>query len=258
MSVLIPSLRLDGKVALITGCGPGIGRALAVGLAAAGADVAVSDLPQHLDHVEACATVIRELGRAALAVELDVTDVPSIETGVEVVRDHFGRVDILVNNAGINIVKPAFEHTQQDWDLTYGINLRGAFFCAQSVGRLMAARGGGKIINIVSQFGLVGFEGRAAYSASKGGLVSLTRTLAVEWAEHRINVNAIAPTYTATVHNSEVREDAEFVQRFTARIPLGRLGVPEDLIGAAVFLASPGADMITGQTLAVDGGWTAW
>ena len=122
----------------------------------------------------------------------------------------------------------------------------------------MAAQGRGKIINVASQFGLVGYPGRAAYSASKGGIVNLTRTLAVEWAEHHITVNAIAPTYTATVHNEALRVDPGFVRAYTERIPLGRLGIPEDLIGAVVYLASPSADMVTGQTLAIDGGWTAW
>jgi 2-deoxy-D-gluconate 3-dehydrogenase len=257
MSVVVPSLRLDTQVALITGCGPGIGRALALGLAVAGADVATSELPQQLPLVEDTSAAVRALGREALALGLDVTDLDSIAAGVEAVRAHFGRIDILVNNAGVNIVKPAFDLTAEDWDLTYGINLRGAFFCSQAVARLMAAQGGGKIINVASQFGLVGYPGRAAYSASKGGLVNLTRALAVEWGQYRIRVNAIAPTYTATVHNAELREDPDFVAAFVDRIPLGRLGLPEDLIGAVVFLASPSADLVTGQTLAIDGGWTA-
>jgi NAD(P)-dependent dehydrogenase (short-subunit alcohol dehydrogenase family) len=257
MAVVVPSLRVDSQVALVTGCGPGIGRALALGLAAAGADVATTELPPQMTLAEETGAAIRALGREALALSLDVTDLDSIAAAVETVRAHFGRIDILVNNAGVNIVKPAFELTAEDWDLTYGINLRGAFFCSQAVARVMAAQGGGKIINVASQFGLVGYPGRAAYSASKGGLVNLTRTLAVEWGKHRIRVNAIAPTYTATVHNAELREDPDFVSSFVDRIPLGRLGLPEDLIGAVVYLASPSADMVTGQTLAIDGGWTA-
>jgi 2-deoxy-D-gluconate 3-dehydrogenase len=258
MAMILPSLRVDGKVALITGCGPGIGRALALGLAAAGADVAATELPDRLWLAEEDATAVRQLGREALTVPLDVTDLDSITAGVEAVHAHFGRIDVLVNNAGVNVVKPAFDITPQDWDLTHNVNLRGVFFVSQAVGRLMAARGQGKIVNVASQFGLVGYPNRATYSASKGGIVALTKTLAVEWAEHHITVNAIAPTYTATVHNDALRDDPAFVREYVERIPLGRLGIPEDLVGAVVYLASPSADMVTGQTIAIDGGWTAW
>lgn len=258
MTVVVPSLRLDGQVALITGCGAGIGRALAIGLAHAGADIAATELPAQLFLAEENAAAVRALGRAACVTPLDVTDLASIAAAVDAVREQFGRIDILINNAGVNIVKPAFDITPEDWDLTHHVNLRGVFFCSQAVGRVMAAQGRGKIINVASQFGLVGYRGRAAYAASKGGVVTLTRTLAVEWAPYGITVNAIAPTYTATVHNVVARDDPAFVAELVARIPLGRLGQPEDLIGAVVYLASPSADMVTGQTLAVDGGWTAW
>jgi 2-deoxy-D-gluconate 3-dehydrogenase len=258
MAMILPSLRVDGKVALITGCGPGIGRALALGMAAAGADIAATELAERLPLAEENAAAVRALGRAALAMPLDVTEVDSIAAGVEAVQRHFGRIDVLVNNAGVNIVKPAFDITPDDWDLTHNVNLRGLFFVSQAVGRLMAAQGQGKIVNVASQFGLVGYPNRATYGASKGGIVALTKTLAVEWAEYRITVNAIAPTYTATVHNAALRDDPAFVREYVERIPLGRLGIPEDLVGAVVYLASPSADMVTGQTIAIDGGWTAW
>ncbi len=258
MAVIIPSQRVDDKVVLITGCGAGIGRALALGLAAAGAHVAATEMERQLFLAEQNAADVEALGRRALVTPLDVTDVDSIASGVATVRDHFGRIDVLVNNAGVNVVKPAFDITPQDWDLTHNVNLRGVFFCSQAVGRVMAEQGRGKIINVASQFGLVGYHGRATYSASKAGVVNLTRTLAVEWARYHITVNAIAPTYTATVHNVVGRDDPDFVRELVDRIPLGRLGLPEDLIGAVVYLASPSADMVTGQTLAIDGGWTAW
>ena len=251
-------MRLDGQVALVTGCGPGIGRALALGMAHAGADVAATEMPERVGLAESTANDVRALGRRALALGLDVTDTASISAGVQAVAEQFGHLDILICNAGVNIVRPAFDITPHDWDLTMAVNLRGTFFCAQAAGRLMAAQGRGRIISVASQFGLVGFEGRGAYAASKGGIVNLTRTLAVEWAAHGITVNAIAPTYTATVHNAALRDDPAFVEYYTRRIPRGRLGLPEDLIGAVVFLASPSADMVTGQILAVDGGWTAW
>ncbi len=258
MAIIIPSQRVDGKVVLITGCGAGIGRALALGLAAAGADVAATEMPAQLFLAERNAVDVEALGRRALVEALDVTDLDSIASAVAAVREHYGRIDILVNNAGVNIVKPAFEITAEDWDLTHNVNLRGLFFCSQAVGRVMAEQGRGKIINVASQFGLVGYYGRATYSASKAGVVNLTRTLAVEWARYHITVNAIAPTYTATVHNVVGRDDPAFVRELVDRIPLGRLGLPEDLVGAVVYLASPSADMVTGQTLAIDGGWTAW
>jgi 2-deoxy-D-gluconate 3-dehydrogenase len=258
MAIVVPSQRVDGKVALITGCGAGIGRALALGLAAAGADIVATEMPAQLFLAEQNAVDVRALERRALALALDVCDLDSIASAVAAVREQFGRIDVLVNNAGVNIVKPAFEITAEDWDLTHSVNLRGVFFVSQAVGRVMAEQGRGKIINVASQFGLVGYHGRATYSASKAGVVNLTRTLAVEWAQYHITVNAIAPTYTATVHNVVGREDPAFVQELVDRIPLGRLGLPEDLIGAVVYLASPSADLVTGQTLAIDGGWTAW
>jgi 2-dehydro-3-deoxy-D-gluconate 5-dehydrogenase len=258
MTVIIPSQRVDGKVALVTGCGAGIGRALALGLAAAGADVAATEMRPQLFLAEQNAADVRAIGRQAIAITMDVADLESIASAVAAVREHFGRIDVLINNAGVNIVKPALEITADDWDLTHTVNLRGVFFCSQTVGRVMIEQGRGKIINVASQFGLVGYRGRATYSAAKAGLVNLTRTLAVEWAEYHITVNAIAPTYTATVHNTAGRDNPEFVRELVDRIPLGRLGLPEDLIGAVVYLASPSADMVTGQTLAIDGGWTAW
>ncbi len=255
----LPSMRVDGKVALVTGAGTGLGQAIAIGLAQAGADVVLTELPGREAAGESTATSIRVLGRRALVCALDVTRLPMIETAVDQALSQFGRIDILVNNAGINIPRKALEVTEEDWDRVLDINLKGVFFTAQAVARrAMVPGGGGKIINMASQNGVIGFYDRAAYCASKAGVVNLTRVLALEWAPHRINVNAVGPTFIDTpltqpmfAANPGFREDV------LRRIPLGRIGRPEDVVGAVVFLASPAADLVTGHTLLVDGGWTA-
>lgn len=254
---VLPAMHVSGKTALVTGAGSGLGRSIALALAEAGADVAITELASRLQNARAVADSIRAMGRKALLVRLDVTSVKGIQRAVHEVMKGFSRIDILVNNAGINVPKQALDVTEEDWDRVLDVNLKGAFFCAQAVGREMVRRGSGKIINIASQNGVVGYHDRAAYCSSKAGLVNLTRVLAIEWAPHQVNVNAVAPTFVLTPLTEKMFANATFSREIHRRIPLGRLGTPQDIVGAVVFLASPAADLITGHTLLVDGGWTA-
>lgn len=252
-----PDFGLEGKVALVTGSGSGIGRILALGLAQAGASIVVTDLPDKRDAAEDTARKVQELGKRALVADLDVTEVRSIEATVRRALDAFTRIDILVNNAGVIARGKALEVTEEDWDRVLDINLKGAFFVSQASARAMVERGGGKIVNVASVNGIVGSPGRAAYTASKAGLINLTRTLAAEWAEHSINVNAIGPTYLLTPLTQKLFDDETFREAYFRRQPIQRFGRPEDLVGAVVYLASPASDLVTGHTLMVDGGWTA-
>ena len=254
----IPSVRVDDQIALVTGSGRGIGEAIALGLAAHGAHLVITDLPDRLGPAEAVAeTIRRDYARRALVVPLDVTDIASINATIATTIEHYGRLDILVNNAGINIPKFALDVTEEDWDKVLDINLKGLFFCCQAAGRQMIGQGRGKIINIASQMGVVGYQRRAAYCSAKAGVVNLTRVLAFEWAQHGIRVNAIGPTFIETELSAPFWRDAAFKADVLSRIPLGYIGKPEDIIGAVVYLASPAADLVTGHTLLVDGGWTA-
>ena len=254
---VLPSMRVDGRVALVTGAGSGLGRSIALALAQAGASLVVTDLPARIGNARQTESRIRKLGRESLTVSLNVTSLKSIERMVEKATERFGRIDILVNNAGINISKPALEVTEEDWDRILDVNLKGVFFCSQAVARGMIRRKSGKIVNVASQNGVIGYYNRAAYCSSKAGVVNLTRVLAIEWARKNINVNAIGPTFVRTPLTEKLFQDPGFSREVLSRIPLGRLGRPEDITGAVVFLASPAADLITGHTLLVDGGWTA-
>ena len=169
----------------------------------------------------------------------------------------YGRLDVVVCNAGIEIVAPVADLAEEDWDRVVDVNLKGLFFCCQAAGRYMAEHGGGRIVNIASQHGLVGFYMRTAYCASKAGVVNLTRVLALEWARHGITVNAVAPTFVIHEANAAAYDNADYRNLILGSIPLGRLAKPEDVAGAVLYLVSPAAEMVTGHTLAVDGGWTA-
>jgi len=253
---------LTGAVALVTGTGPGgLGEAASHALAAAGARLVVTELPDRLDRAEATAAAIRaQHGVAAVAVPLDVTDPASIEACVAAaVAAHGGRIDVLVNNAGLNVPQMAFDVTEDAWDRVLDVNLKGLFFTAQAVGRRMRDQSpaGGSIVNISSQMGIVGYTMRAAYCSSKAGVVNLSRVLAFEWAEHAIRVNTVCPTFVETPLTRPMFEDAAFKEDVYRRIPLGRLATPEDVAHAVVYLAGPGAAMVTGHALLVDGGWTA-
>ena len=252
-------LNLDGMTALVTGSGRGIGSALAFGLAQAGASVALSDVPEQLPGARETAERIKGEGVDSRTYSLDVLDLANIRrTVAEVVRD-FGRLDILVNNAGIRRRQPALEVTEDNWDAVIDTNLKGPFFCAQAAARVMIEQGGGRIINISSQLAIIAGENRAAYCASKAGLANLTRVLALEWIKYGITVNAIGPgpTETPGLLAADTRSAAELDADLSASMPLGRRMLPEELVGAAVYLASPSASATTGHLLIVDGGWTA-
>jgi len=250
-----PSFDVAGKVALVTGAARGIGRACALALARAGADVALGFRAR--DAGGDVADTIRALGRRALPLQMDVTRRAEIAAAVAEAHRAFGRIDVLVNNAGIGPPNPAASVTEDDFDATLDVNLKGTFFVSQEVGRLMIAAGGGRIVNLSSQAGFVALPTEAVYCMTKAAIAHLTKCLAVEWAPHGINVNAVAPTFIRTPGTVKWLADEQFRRDLLARIPLGRVGEPSDVAAAVVFLASPAASMITGATLMIDGGWTA-
>lgn len=249
----MPSLRLDGRVALVTGGSRGLGLGMALALAHAGADIALAARTKH-ELEEAC-EMIQKVGRQSLALPTDVSDISAAQSMVNAAADHFGRLDILVNAAGINIRQPVDTFTEADWDRLMAINLKGAFFACQEAARRMRPQGKGKIINV----GSVAFEiivpNVALYAISKGGLRQMTRSLAVEWACDSIYVNAIAPGRFWTKMTDAVFSDKSLYKSAIAPIPLGRPGTAADLAGATVLLASDASDYITGQTIVIDGGW---
>ena len=251
---------LQGNIALITGTGSGIGQAVAVALAAEGALTAITELPDRLDLAQETAARIEAAGGRAVVLPLDVTKLDDIPRCVADTVALEGRIDILVNNAGINIRRDAFDVTEEDWDAVQRVNLKGVFFMAQAVGRQMRDQEpqGGTIINMASIMGLIGYFQRAAYCSSKGGVVNLTRVLAVEWAPYNIRVNAVCPTFVDTPLTQPMFEaNPHFLDDILQRTLLGRLATPEEVAAAVVFLAGPGASMVHGHALAVDGGWTA-
>jgi len=247
---------LEGKVALVSGGGRGIGRAIALALAENGAHVAVSSRTT-ADLEETCRLVGLK-GADCVAIKADVSDVSQVRNMVEQAFGWKGRLDILVNSAGINIQRFALDVSEEDWDKVIDVNLKGTFFACQAAGKKMIPQGGGKIINVTSQMSFVGFYKRAAYCASKGGVTQLTKVLAVEWAPHKINVNCIAPTFVLTPLTEPMFKDREFYDEVLRRIPMGKLATLDDVADAAVYLASRASDMVTGSTILVDGGWVAW
>jgi NAD(P)-dependent dehydrogenase (short-subunit alcohol dehydrogenase family) len=245
------------SVALVTGASEGIGAATALALAQAGYDIAVADL--RTDDLARTVRSIEAAGRRALAVALDLRNPASIEAAFKSVQDAFGRIDVLVNNAGVTLRKSALDTTPADWNQVIGTNLTGSFFATQAMGRhLIAARRPGCIVTIASAHGVVGFRDRSAYGVSKAALIHMTKMLAIEWAEHRIRLNAIAPGTVETPSRAQFLADPDARQTMLARIPLGRFGNAEEIAAAAVYLASPAASYITGQTLLLDGGLTAY
>lgn len=251
-----PSLGVEGKIAVVVGASRNIGRAITLGLANAGADVVVAS--RTVPDLESVAEEIRAVGRKALVQKVDVTRAADIKAMADAAIAEFGRIDILVNNAGININKSCLDMTEEDWDLVLDTNLKSYFLASQAVGRYMVEQKYGKIINISSTFGLVGFENRTAYASSKGGVGQLTKVLAIEWGPYNVNVNAIAPTATRTTINEDLFANEDWQKWMLERLPVKKFAMPIDMVGAAIFLASDAAGMVTGITLPVDGGWTAW
>jgi gluconate 5-dehydrogenase/2-deoxy-D-gluconate 3-dehydrogenase len=252
----LSSFSLAGLTSLVTGAGQGIGRALAIGLAAAGARVVVTDVDREL--AARVAEVIRAEGAEAVARALDVSRPDVIDHVVAEIAREVGPIDILVNNAGIrDRSAESLGTTVAEWDEVFAVNVRGPFLLSRAVVPGMAARGGGSIVNIASQLGLVGVAGRPAYTASKGALINLTRTLALEWAPRRIRVNAVAPGPIHSPFTERFRDDPVVNARFQEATPLGAWPEPDEVVGAVVYLASPASRFATGSVLVVDGGFTA-
>jgi len=247
-------MRLQGKVAMVTGSTKGIGRAVAIGYAEEGATVIVCGRSEDL--AKNLAGELTGKGRKAVALRLDVTNVDSVNQVVAQVVKQFGRIDILVNNAGISPIWKRVEETGKDaWDQIIATNLTGAFLCAQAVGKVMIKQKSGKIINITSVGGKVALPRLVAYCASKAGIISLTQVLAAEWAQHNILVNAIGPSYVETEFTAGLRGNQAIYDDLKNKNLLKRFARPEEIVGAAIFLASDESNYITGQTLFVDGGW---
>lgn len=248
--------QLDNRVALVTGGAGGLGLVFARALAGAGADVAL--LGRRAEAVQAAAELVAaESGRRALGVAADVTNPEQVCAAVGHIRAELGRLDILVNSAGINIRRPTLEFSLDEWRKVVDVSLTGALICSQAAVPGMIQAGWGRVINISSMLGLVGLAERSAYTAAKGGLIQLTRTMSIEWAQHNVTVNALAPGPFLTELNRPVLNDPAAFQAFVQKLPIGRWGEPDELAGAIVFLASQASSFMTGSVLTVDGGWTA-
>lgn len=251
-----PRFNLNGDVALVTGAARGLGRAISLALANAGADIALG-----LRDVNTGADVAQEietLGRRAIRLQMDVAHKDQIFRAVDQAVQHFGKLDILVNNAGVAPENPAENVREEDFDLTLAVNLKGTFFASQAAGRVMIRQARGRIINMSSQAGFVALPTESIYCMTKAGIAHLTKCLAIEWGKYNITVNAVAPTFIRTPGTESALATPEFRADTIERIAaLHRIGEPMDVAGAVVFLASPSASLITGHTILIDGGWTA-
>jgi len=252
--MILNRFRLDNQVATITGGTKGLGKAIAVALAEAGADIAVVSRNDNPDLKEA----ILSLGRRYYHHPADLTRRQQTRRVIPAVVENLGDIGILVNNAGIIRRSPAMDYLEIDWDDTLEIDLTAAFLLSQAAGRIMLKRKSGKIINIASIISFQGGLNVAAYAAAKHGIAGLTKALANDWAQHGVNVNAIAPGFFATELTEALQNDPVRSESIKGRTPAGRWGSPEDISGAAVFLAAPASDFVHGTVLAVDGGWMAW
>jgi NAD(P)-dependent dehydrogenase (short-subunit alcohol dehydrogenase family) len=252
------SFGLRDKVAIVTGASQGIGRAIALGLAQAGAHVVLAKYPdKRQDEIKAVKAEIEALGRKALIVQTDVAQVDQVRALIDQAHSTFGRIDILVNNAGWTGTTPALDVSEEEYDRTMAASLKSVFFASQAAARVMIPQGGGRIINIGSNFGEIAFKGRSVYAAAKAGVHHLSRALSLEWAKDGVLVNVVAPCITETESRKNILERPGYREWATKEmIPRGRWNQPEDLVGAVLFLSSPLSDMVVGHVLMVDGGWT--
>jgi NAD(P)-dependent dehydrogenase (short-subunit alcohol dehydrogenase family) len=251
-----PRFDLEGRTALVTGAARGLGRAISLALANAGADVALGLLDASSG--EELAGEIGSMGRAALPLAMDVRDLEQVRAGIHATVERFGRIDILVNNAGVAPTNPAEDVNEADYDETFRVNVKGTFFASQAAGRHMIRQGFGRIVNVSSQAGFVALPTESVYCMTKAAIAHLAKSLAVEWGRHGITVNAVAPTFVRTPGTEGALGDPRFEAEVVERIAgVHRIGEPMDVAGAVVFLASSAASLITGTTVLVDGGWTA-
>lgn len=252
--MILNSFDLQGKVAIVTGCDTGLGQGMAVGLAQAGCDIVGINIVEPVDTI----AKVEALGRKFLSLKADVSKIDELPQLIDQAVTTFGHVDILVNNAGIIRREDAIKFSEKDWDDVMNINVKSVFFMSQTVAKqFIAQKTGGKIINIASMLSYQGGIRVPSYTASKSGVMGITRLMANEWAKEGINVNAIAPGYMATNNTAPLRADEKRSSEILERIPANRWGTPEDLMGPIVFLASSASDYINGYTIAVDGGWLA-
>ncbi len=246
---------LVGKTAIVTGAGRGIGRALALALAREGADVALG--ARSADQLESVAHEVESLGRRALVVPTDIIDSAAVRRLVDRTLEGLGRLDILVNNSGTIDSSPLLDQDPADWDRVFDTNVRGTYLATREAGRHLVAQGSGKVVNVASNFAFKGVPGHAAYCASKAAVVSFTRTMAVEWARHGVQVNALAPGYFATDLTASLRADQEAESAVLRSVPARRMGEPDELASWLVLMAGPASDFMTGETVVIDGGQTA-
>jgi len=254
-NITFPNFRVDNKVALITGGNKGIGRACALALANAGANIVIT--ARDFDELEKVKKEIEMLGSEAITLKFDITEFSRVPEIIKAIINKFGKIDILINNAGVCFRELALEVSEKTWDNTFDVNLKGLFFITKEVAKYMIKQKKGKIINISSMNSITGLLGHVSYNASKAGISGLTKVLAMEWGKYGIDVNSIAPTFTKTEMASHIFKNKDKYNEIINNIPLRRLADPMDIGAAAVFLASPASDFITGALLLVDGGWTA-
>lgn len=252
----LPSFQLTDKTVIVTGAGRGIGRALAIGMAEAGADlVLLARTEQDLEEVSA---QVESLGRRALKIPTDLTNRAQVEKAIETTINEFGKIDVLVNNAGMNIRTPAFDVTDEEWQKIMDTNLKSAFMMSQAVGKHMKEENNGRIINISSVAGGTALRTGVVYASTKAAMIQMTKVLALEWGKYGINVNSIGPWYFKTPLTEKLLSDKEYLNEILARTPLNRVGELQELVGPAVFFASDASSYVSGQTLFVDGGMTIY